>query len=96
MIIVQLLSANLYSSDNSTVSSTIVSQYFDILDVHGFFVIFDHDFFTISLPPVTTRARLKAIEDEKRRKEEEEQQKFDALPDWKKNIILKKRQGSKT
>ena len=41
---------------------------------------------------VTCRAKQKAIEDEKRKKDEEEQQKFDALPEWKKNIIIRKRE----
>lgn len=37
------------------------------------------------------RARQKAIEDEKLRIEQEKQAKFDALPEWKKKIILRKR-----
>ena len=38
------------------------------------------------------RAKLRAIEEERLREEREKQEKFDALPDWKKKILLKKKE----
>lgn len=47
----------------------------------------------IIIAHIHSRAKQRAVEDEERRLEEIKQARFDALPDWKRKILINKKEG---